>query len=164
MSARCRGWRRRAEWRTSLRDSIAGARLDHTYFSPLVGADLQVHPAATLALPLDPGFEHAVLVLQGDAAIDGQPLATATMYYLGCARSAAAVSSRAGARVLLIGGPPFPETILMWWNFVARTPEELTAARAAWEARQHFGEVQAYQGERLAAPPLVRVARPNPIS
>jgi quercetin 2,3-dioxygenase len=144
--------------------SIADARLDHTYFSPLVGADVQVHAAATCELPLDPRFEHAVLVLQGDAAIDAQPLATDTMYYLGCARSAVAVTSRAGARVLLIGGPPFPETILMWWNFVARTPEELTAARAAWEARQHFGEVRAYQGERLAAPPLVRVARPNPIS
>jgi hypothetical protein len=40
----------------------------------------------------------------------------------------------------------------------------LTEARAAWEARRHFGEVRAYQGERLAAPPLVRVARPNPLS
>jgi redox-sensitive bicupin YhaK (pirin superfamily) len=143
---------------------LAGATLDHTYFSPLVGADLQVHRASTLTLPLDPRFEHAVLVLQGDAAIDGQPLASDTMYYLGCARSDTTLTSRTGARVLLIGGQPFPETILMWWNFVARTPEELTAARAAWEAHQHFGEVRAYQGERLAAPPLVRVARPNPIS
>jgi redox-sensitive bicupin YhaK (pirin superfamily) len=69
-----------------------------------------------------------------------------------------------GARLLLIGGPPFPEPILMWWNFVARTPEVIAAARTAWEQRQGFGEVKAYQGPRLSAPPLVRLARPNPAS
>lgn len=143
---------------------LAEARLDQPYFSPLLGADLQVHAGATLTLPLDPAFEHAVLVLQGDAALDGQPLAADTMYYLGCTRSSMDVASRAGARVLVIGGPPFPETILMWWNFVARTPEELAAARADWEARQRFGEVRAYQGARLDAPPLTKVVRPNPVS
>lgn len=141
----------------SVRDEIPGEAC------VALGADLQVHAAGTFGVPLDPGFEHAVLVLQGDAAGDGQPLAADTMYYLGCARTSLDLTSRAGARVLLIGGPPFPETILMWWNFGARTAEELTEARAAWEARRHFGEVRAYQGERLAAPPLVRVARPNPI-
>ena len=140
------------------------ARLVQPYFSPLVGADLQVHAGRTLDAPLDPAFEHAVLVLEGDAAIDGQPLAGDTMYYLGCARSSLELSSRAGARVLLIGGPPFGETILMWWNFVARTPEELAQARADWEARQRFGEVAAYRGARLDAPPLSRVVRPNPVS
>ena len=138
------------------------ARLVQPYFSPLLGADLQVHAGRTLDAPLDPGFEHAVLVLEGDAAIDGQPLAGDTMYYLGCARSSLELSSRAGARVLLIGGPPFGETILMWWNFVARAPEELALARADWEARQRFGEVAAYRGARLDAPPLSRVVRPNP--
>ncbi|MGD9902169.1 MAG: pirin family protein [Vicinamibacterales bacterium] len=143
---------------------LADARLDQPYFSPIVGADLQVHAAHTLSVPLDPTFEHAVLVLQGDASLDGEPLAADTMHYLGCARSEAEVASAAGARVLLVGGPPFPETILMWWNFVARTPEELSQARADWEARQRFGEVTAYRGARLEAPPLTRVVRPNPVS
>jgi hypothetical protein len=66
--------------------------------------------------------------------------------------------------VLLIGGPPFPETILMWWNFVARTPEEITRARADWEEQRRFGEVKAYDGPRLSAPTLTRFARPNPVS
>jgi quercetin 2,3-dioxygenase len=69
-----------------------------------------------------------------------------------------------GARLLLIGGPPFPESILIWWNFVARTPDEIAEARTAWEERRGFGEVKAYQGPRLSAPPLVPLARPNPAS
>jgi hypothetical protein len=74
------------------------------------------------------------------------------------------VTSVSGARVLLIGGPPFPESILMWWNFVARTPDEIREARADWEAHRRFGEVSAYKGPRLAAPELVKLAAPNPVS
>jgi quercetin 2,3-dioxygenase len=52
----------------------------------------------------------------------------------------------------------------MWWNFVARTPEEIEEARTAWEDRHGFGEVKAYQGPRLSAPPLAKLAPPNPAS
>ena len=73
-------------------------------------------------------------MLSGDAALDGQPLEASTLYYLGSARSERRrIASRNGGRLLLIGGPPFPETILMWWNFVARTQEEIAQARADWE-------------------------------
>ena len=86
------------------------------------------------------------------------------LYYLGTQRSEAAFASQSGARLLLVGGPPFPEAILMWWNFVARTPEEISEARADWERGLRFGNVTAYKGPRLAAPELVRLARPNPVS
>jgi hypothetical protein len=56
------------------------------------------------------------------------------------------------------------ETILMWWNFVACTTEEITKARADWEAQRRFGEVMAYDGPRLNAPSLARFAQPNLIS
>jgi hypothetical protein len=69
-----------------------------------------------------------------------------------------------GRRILLIGGPPFPETILMWWNFVARTADEIMQARADWEEQRRFGQVKSYAGPRLSAPTLTRFARPNPIS
>jgi redox-sensitive bicupin YhaK (pirin superfamily) len=85
-------------------------------------------------------------------------------YYLGTQRTDLTVASTEGARVLLIGGTPFPETILMWWNFVARTPDEIRQARDDWEAHRRFGEVPAYDGPRLPAPELTRLAQPNPVS
>jgi quercetin 2,3-dioxygenase len=144
--------------------TVLGERSMAPYFSDLLGADLQLHPRGTLELPLAPQFEHAVLVLEGDCTIDRQALAPRVLYYLGTQRSSAQFSSSEGGRVLLIGGPPFPETILMWWNFVARTPEEIAQARADWESRERFGDVPAYDGPRLSAPSLLKFARPNPAS
>jgi quercetin 2,3-dioxygenase len=69
----------------------------------------------------------------------------------------------AGASTLL-GGPPFPEKILMWLKVVARTPQEIADARTDWEERRRFGEVTGYPGPRLAAPSLVKFANPNPAS
>lgn len=144
--------------------TLLGARSSAPYFSDLLGADLQLHPGRRLEIPLTPAFEHAMLVLNGDCSINGQSLQPRMLYYLGTMRSAATFASREGARVLLIGGPPFPETILMWWNFVARTPEEIAQARVDWETHQRFGDVPAYDGPRLSAPSLVRFAPPNPAS
>jgi hypothetical protein len=134
------------------------------YFSALLGADVQVHQGHAMMLPLNPTYEHAILVMSGDCALDGDRLEPRMLYYLGTTRSAAGFSSRGGGRVLLIGGPPFPEAILMWWNFVARTPDEITQACADWEGHRRFGEVKGYDGPRLSAPPLKRFARPNPVS
>jgi redox-sensitive bicupin YhaK (pirin superfamily) len=144
--------------------ALLGERSSAPYVSDLLGADLQLHPRSSLDLPLAPVFEHAVLVLEGDCALDGERLAPRVLYYLGTQRSAAGFTSREGGRVMLIGGPPFPEPILMWWNFVARTAEEIAQARADWEGRQRFGDVRAYDGPRLSAPELQRFARPNPAS
>ncbi len=144
--------------------TLDGTTSPAPHYSDLVGADLQVHPRPTLVLPLNPVYEHAILVMNGNCALDDQSLDERVLYYLGTTRSEAGFSSRNGGRVLLIGGLPFPETILMWWNFVARTAEEITQARTDWEERRRFGEVTAYKGNRLNAPTLTRFARPNPIS
>jgi quercetin 2,3-dioxygenase len=144
--------------------AMAGAASPARHFSGLVGADLQVHPRHELELPLEPLHEHALLVLSGECTLEGQRLEERVLYYLGTQRSAMCVRSSGGARLLLIGGVPFPETILMWWNFVARTPEEIREARNDWEAHRRFGEVSAYKGPRLPAPALGRLAPPNPVS
>jgi redox-sensitive bicupin YhaK (pirin superfamily) len=143
---------------------LAGATSPAHHLSELAGADIQVHKGEALALPLRPDFEYAILVLSGDCVLDGQSLRERVLYYLGMQRSDVSFASQSGARLLLIGGPPFPEAILTWWNFVARTPEEIRDARDDWEAGRRFGEVSAYRGQRLHAPELVRLARPNPVS
>lgn len=147
---------------------FAGTLLGQTspavHFSELLAADVQVHPGRSLELPLQTHFEHALLLLSGDGMFDDQELEQRVLYYMGSTRAAAHVASRHGCRILLIGGPPFPEQILMWWNFVARTQDEIVQARDDWEGRRRFGEVAAYNGPRLIAPSLIRFAHANPVS
>jgi redox-sensitive bicupin YhaK (pirin superfamily) len=133
-------------------------------WSDLVGVDLDLGKKANVRLPASAEREYGVFVLAGDAEFEGRPLERDTMFYLGRGRGELSFRSGPGARVLLIGGAPFREPVLMWWNFVARTPEEIAAAREDWEEGRRFGPVRAYKGERLAAPPLTKLARPNPAS
>ena len=44
--------------------------------------------------------------------------------------------------------------IILWWNLVARTTEEISQARDDWEAHRYFGEVEGYDGPRLLVPAL----------
>jgi len=147
---------------------FAGSMLGYSspakHASHVLGIEIALSASTSLALPLDRSFEHAALLLTGDAEIDGQWIDAKGLWYLGTSRSVVEFKSRNGCRLLLIGGLPFPERILMWWNFVARTPEEIAQARSDWRRRQRCGEVKAYRGRRLDAPPLQRFAPPNPAS
>src|SRR6266446_5056318 len=143
--------------------SLLGRSSPAKHFSSVLGADIALHAFASLELPLDLSFEHAALLMTGDAEIDGQSIDAMGLWYLGTNRSSVEFRSRDGCRVLLLGGPPFPSKILMWWNFVARTPEEIAHARSDWQSHQRFGEVR-YRGPRLDAPSLRRFAPPNPVS
>jgi redox-sensitive bicupin YhaK (pirin superfamily) len=144
--------------------SVGALTSSATHYSGIVGGDVQIHPGAELELPLERAYEYAVLVLHGDCGLEGQPLQERVLYYLGANRSVVSFTSRSGSRLLLVGGPPFPERILMWWNFVARTPREIADARTDWEERRRFGDVTGYAGPRLAAPSLLKFASPNPAS
>jgi redox-sensitive bicupin YhaK (pirin superfamily) len=132
-------------------------------FSDVVGLDAAIHAGETWSFPLHSAREHGLFVTSGDAELEGQPLDVNTLYYLEPGHTELSVKSREGARLLLLGGTPFGEPVLMWWNFVARTPEEIAAARTDWEEGR-FGEVTAYDGLRMHAPPLLKLARPNPAS
>ena len=111
-------------------------------------------------LPLDPSFEHAIMLVGGRVALGDRALEPSTLYYLGTGRDAVTLAVGAGARLALLGGEPFGERILMWWNFVARTPEEIAQARTDWERGDRFGSVPAYAGDRIPAPPLRGAAIP----
>jgi redox-sensitive bicupin YhaK (pirin superfamily) len=139
---------------TVLAGTFAGAASAARTDTPLVGADLVVRPGAT-EWPLEPAYEHAVVVLDGQVAIGEQVVAPGQLGYLGIGRDSLALAALEPSRLLLLGGEPFPEPIVMWWNFVARTKEEIAQARTQW-ATQHerFGAV-ASALERIPAPPAL---------
>lgn len=83
-----------------------------------------------------------------------QSLGTEALHYLAPGAQQLDLVSDTAARAILIGGAPFTEAIVMWWNFVGRSAEDITQARADWQAGTRFGTVTAYRGERLPAPEL----------
>lgn len=126
----------------------AGARSPGTTFTPLVGLDVD---ATGGEVPLDEAFEHAALALGEGALVEGTPLPVGTLLHLGTGRS----SLQVDGRVLVLGGEPFGEPLVVWWNFVAASGEEVAQAREDWESGSgRFGTVRGYDGEPLSAPPL----------
>jgi len=122
-------------------------------FSPLVGAELRADAATQTALPLQPDFEHGIQVLCGRLTVDGEALEPGTLLVLEAGRDIVSVQAEAGTCAVLVGGVPLGEEILMWWNFVGRSKEELVAASRDWnEGAGYFGEVRGYDGQRLSAP------------
>lgn len=122
--------------------------------SPLVGIDLSCDAAARTRMPLRPTFEHAVMCLEGEVGVEGQRVVPGQLLYLGTQREAIDIATDGPTRLLLIGGEPFAEEILLWWNFVARTQEELEAATREWNMGDAFGEVASTDLPRLRAPEL----------
>ena len=136
--------------------------------SPLVGAEVVLDPGASVVVPVPESYEVAVLVDSGSVAFGGQALAAGELGVLAGAREGATeppqlVAGDGGARVLLLGGEPLGEELVMWWNFVGADHEAVEAARAAWEAESRegaetprFGDVVGYEGPvaRIPAPAL----------
>jgi redox-sensitive bicupin YhaK (pirin superfamily) len=133
--------------------ALAGTRSPATAFSPIVGAELTARDQTRTGLALDPGFEHVIFVVDGSAEVEGTLLGPGHLLYLPTGRERVGVAAPGGSRLLLLGGVPLGEPLLMWWNFVARTPEEIAAARADWRDGR-FGGVGGYTGDPLPAPPL----------
>lgn len=147
---------------TVIMGELAGTVSPADTYSPLVGAEAVLEPGADIRLPLDPSWEHAVLALAGSAAVDGVTLGPGPLLYLGTGRSEIALRVDGGqdgpARLLLVGGEPFEERIVMWWNFVGRDHDDIAAAREEWmRADPRFGTVVGYPGDRLPAPALPTV-------
>ncbi len=140
--------------------SLGDAQSPALTFSGIVGAELAAAGDASGRIPLAPAHEHVIFVATGSADVEGTMLRPGQLLYLATGRDQVGMSAAAGSRVFLLGGVPLGEQLLMWWNFVARTPEEITAAAAGWREGR-FGTVADYDGEPLPAPPLdpIRLGR-----
>lgn len=136
--------------------TVSPARHD----TPLVGAEL-AFAGGPATVTLRPEWEYAVVVLrgrlavQGETAIGGGGVEPGHLAYLGTGRYSLTIEAPSGTRAMLIGGEPFPETLAMWWNFVARDKTEIASARAAWEAYDDRFPAFASPLDRIPAPALV---------
>ena len=137
---------------TVLVGALAGRRSPARADSDLLGAAVALRPGEVL-LPVREAYEHLVVVLDGVLLLpDGRPVHPGQSAYLGTGRDELLLSAPDGARVLLLGGTPFEESIVMWWNFVARSKDEIASAAAAWESGDdRFGAV-ATDRPRIPAP------------
>ncbi|MFF1911717.1 pirin family protein [Streptomyces sp. NPDC058239] len=137
--------------------TLAGDTSPVRTFTPLLGAEIILEPRSTTTLAIDTGFEHGLLVDHGDVRIAGTILHPAELGYVGTGSDTLTLVNETDndARVVLLGGTPFEEQIVMWWNFIGRSHEDIVEAREAWQsASDRFGKVDGYDGDRLPAPVL----------
>jgi quercetin 2,3-dioxygenase len=129
-------------------DLSSPARAD----TELVGVELVGDSGGPTVLPLDPTFEHGVIVIEGRIELDGVPVGVDELAYLPDGTAHVAAATDGPARWLLIGGVPFEAPVQMWWNFVGRSRDEMVAAVDDWNAADgRFGEVRS-DLERIPAP------------
>ncbi len=140
--------------------SLLGSTSPVKTYSPLLGAELTLEEGTTLTVPVDPAYELGVLVDQGEVRVDGKPLAKNELGFVEPGAESLEIAATESTRLLLIGGPPFGEQIVMWWNYIGREHEEVVAYRAEWEKLLETGYSDRFslpEGDPLEAlhsPPL----------
>src|SRR5690606_37784867 len=117
----------------------------------LVGAQLEIPAGASVTVPVDPAHEHGVLVDSGDVTIDGTPAPVSHLAYVSPGTDRLQLETTTDARLLLIGGAPLNEQIVMWWNFIGRTHDDIQQYRDEWQAGLaevpgRFGVLNGYDG------------------
>lgn len=133
---------------------FAGRRSQATVHSPMVGAQLSIG-GQDKEWELDPEFEYGVIAAAGDIVVNDVTVESGSMYYLITGHDRLRISGGDDAIAVLIGGVPFEEPLVMWWNFVGRTHEEIVEARAEWEAENpRFATVIGDTNDRIPAPPM----------
>ena len=128
----------------------------------LLGVDLTAKEKTKTRLSLNPKFEYAFMALEGTAVVNGHELDQDNLVVLEPGLTELDIEIHAGGRILLLGGEPFESPILLWWNFVGRTQEELRIAREQWINKDpRFGSIPSYIGESLKAPVFPDSMRPS---
>ena len=141
--------------------SALGSRSPVATHSPLLGAELVLEPEAAEVIELDPAFEYGVLVDSGELEVDGSTTRPGELIVLPRGRASLRLQARDRARLILLGGEPLGEPIVMWWNFIGRSHDEIVDFASQWQAeldgRAHeavFGLPIDDPNPALPAPPL----------
>jgi hypothetical protein len=151
------GWRARV-----FLGSLLGDTSPVRCFTELVGAEILLDAGTEVSVPVDAGHEHAVLVDEGDLRLDHQAVARHELGYRGTGATGLTLQSPTGARLLLLGGRPLGEQIVMWWNFVGRSHEEVVGYRSQWQRLLQEGHDDRFTlpvGDPL--PPIPAPGLPN---
>ena len=159
---------------------LAGERSPAVVHTPLVGLEVALPAGGTVILATREDFEYGVLAADGLATVaagrgpapaGGGPatgpaagnagtarIEPGTLAHLSTGNNAIELSAAGPSRFFVVGGTPLGERLVMWWNFVARSAEEIASARHSWAAQDgRFGMVRGYAGDPLPAPPLPTV-------
>ena len=132
--------------------SHAGHSCPARVFSPMVGTQLE--GSGTTTLPLESTWEHGLLLVRGSASVGEHALEVGELLVFDPGPDTLTLQGQ-DALVVLLGGPPFEEPLLLWWNYVARTHDEIVTARQAWIDRSGWGDPSTWPAEgQLEAPPL----------
>jgi redox-sensitive bicupin YhaK (pirin superfamily) len=154
---------------TLLVGEFDGQRSPVPSFTPLLGVDLTADGPADAVIALQPGFEHGFMLLEGEVEVapDGhdavETVAPGTLLYVGPGCASAELRCAAASRLLLLGGEPWAQPPLLWWNFVGREPAEMHIWAGNWARADggRFGEVQGYIGPRIPVPPVPALRKPG---
>jgi redox-sensitive bicupin YhaK (pirin superfamily) len=132
-----------------------GRRSPARIFSGLVGVELDIAPGSLVDLPLQIDFEYGALLVRGDIAVNQEELPLGHLSYLSAGPSKVQLSSTNGAKIVLLGGAPFQEEIVMWWNFIGRSHEEIVKMRSDWNSYDgRFPNFESRVTGRIPAPEL----------
>lgn len=137
---------------------VAGARSPALAYSPLCGAELSLDSQADVVIPIDENFEYGIFVAAGAVIAESTTVAVDQLLYLGSGRRSLHLRSPSGGRVIMLGGQPFAENIVMWWNFIGRSHQEIVEFRSAWEHRDmRFPPIVSRSEKAMEAPPMPTV-------
>ncbi|MEN9753012.1 MAG: hypothetical protein RL670_703 [Actinomycetota bacterium] len=135
-----------------------GVRSNALVYSKLLGAELRLPAGESVTLPLEPSFEHGFMVALGGVTVNDSPVLTNQMEYLAPGAKSVMITADSDSVLIVLGGVPLGEKLLMWWNFIARSHEEIVEMRRAWNAREpRFGEFADRIGGWIPAPELPNV-------
>jgi len=135
--------------------SLWGKTAGTTCHWPTIYADIVLGPGGSVPVDAE-ADERAVMLVGGEASIDGQPLALYTLTVL-APGAAMRLSTDAGGRVMLLGGEAFKTRRYVWWNFVSSRRERIDQAKADW-SEGRFPKVPGAEKEWIPIPakPLTR--------
>ena len=113
-----------------LMGELWGARAATTCHSPTIYADLVLQAGASVAIEAE-ADERAVLVTEGAASLDGDPLSLFDLVVLAPGHRAV-LKADTPSRAMLLGGGAFATPRHVFWNFVSSSRERIQQAKEDW--------------------------------